>query len=76
MDDITLLLILCIVFTIVIRVYMPFTRIIVNPTPDTIKDSVYLDDVGVCYKYIQKVEECQDDEIYKENKHLVAEKKN
>lgn len=59
---------LYIVFSIAIYVYMPFKRIIVNPTPETANESIYLDDVGVCYKYKQDIKKCDSNIEYMENK--------
>lgn len=65
--------ILYLVFCVSIHIYMPYKRIIVNPTPETIQDAIYLDDVGVCYKYTQKKHECTDSIEYKENIHMIPE---
>lgn len=65
---IILFVILYIVFSVAIYVYMPFKRIIVNPTPETIKESIYLDDIGVCYKYKQDIRKCDTNIKYIENK--------
>ena len=58
-----------IVCSIAIYVYMPYKRVIMNPTPNTTEDTIYLDDVGVCYKYKKNDElECGNPKLkYKKN---------
>lgn len=58
-----------IVCSVAIYVYMPYKRVIMNPTPKTADDVIYLDDVGVCYKYRKNEElECDNPKLkYKKN---------
>lgn len=60
MIDTYLFLVTTFVCSVAIYVYMPYKRVIMNPTPDTTDDIIYLDDVGVCYKY-RKNDELQCD---------------